>query len=151
MKTHQTWMQLAISEARQAGIAGDVPVGAVIVSPTDQVIAIGSNRRERDQDPTAHAEIIALRQAGMTLGRWHLDQCRLYVTLEPCPMCAGAIAQARIETVIYGADDLKAGALRSVLNLYQSPAIFHTPKVVGGICEQECQNLLTSWFQQLRM
>ncbi len=143
-------MQLALDQARLAGEAGEVPVGAVIVSPRDQLITQAGNRRERDRDPTAHAEILALRQAGAIRQDWQLNQCRLYVTLEPCPMCAGAIAQARIAMVIYGADDPKAGAVRSVLNLFNSTAIFHQPQVMGGVMEQECCEILSQWFEKLR-
>jgi tRNA(adenine34) deaminase len=112
---HRAWMQLALEEARQAGEAGEVPVAALVVGPGEELLALSGNRRERDRDPTAHAEILALRQAGQRLGDWQLQGCRLYVTLEPCPMCAGAISQSRLAQVIYGADDPKAGALRSVL------------------------------------
>jgi tRNA(adenine34) deaminase len=110
----------------------------------------GGNRRERDRDPTAHAEILALRQAGQRLGDWQLQGCRLYVTLEPCPMCAGAISQSRLAQVIYGADDPKAGALGSVLNLPASAASFHCPEVIGGVCEAECRRLLQEWFSRRR-
>jgi len=150
MTSHREWMQLALDQARLAGESGDVPVGALIVDPQDRLIAQAGNRREQDRDPTAHAEILALRQAGALRQDWQLQGCRLYVTLEPCPMCAGAIAQARIATVIYGADDLKAGALRSVLNLFNTPAIFHQPQVIGGIMEAECRQILIRWFERLR-
>lgn len=143
-------MQLALDQARLAGEAGEVPVGAVIVTPQDQILAAAGNRRERDQDPTAHAEILVLRQAGQIQQDWQLNGCRLYVTLEPCAMCAAAIAQARIAMVIYGADDPKAGAVRSVLNLFASGVLFHQPQVIGGLREQECRDLLLQWFHHLR-
>jgi tRNA-adenosine deaminase (EC 3.5.4.-) len=147
---HRAWMQLALREAEQAGEAGEVPVAALVVGPGEELLALSSNRRERDRDPTAHAEILALRQAGQRLGDWQLQGCRLYVTLEPCPMCAGAISQSRLAQVIYGADDPKAGALRSVLNLPASAASFHCPEVIGGVCEAECRRLLQQWFCRRR-
>ncbi len=143
-------MQQALVEAHQAGAAGDVPVGAVVVDPFGSLLAGARNRREQDQDPTAHAEILVLRQAGQVWGSWKLEGCRLYVTLEPCPMCAGAIAQSRVAMVIYGTDDPKGGALGSVLNLFASSALFHRPQVMGGICEQDCRAVLSQWFQSLR-
>jgi tRNA(adenine34) deaminase len=124
-------MSRALDLAAAAGDAGDVPVGAVIVDASSQPIAQASNRREQDQDPTAHAEILALRQAGLIRGNWHLNDCTLYVTLEPCAMCAGAIGLSRIKTLVYGADDLKAGAVRSVFNLPDSPLSNHRLEVRG--------------------
>ncbi len=149
-QTHRYWMRLALAAAQEAGEAGEIPVGAVVVGPGEELLALSGNRRERDRDPTAHAEILALRQAGQRLGDWQLLGCRLYVTLEPCPMCAGAISQSRLAQVIYGADDPKAGALRSVLNLPASAASFHSPEVIGGVCEAECRQLLQQWFLRLR-
>lgn len=143
-------MSRAIELAHVAGEAGDVPVGAVLVGPDGTAIAEASNRREQDHDPTAHAEILALRYAGMTLQSWHLNQCTLYVTLEPCPMCAGAILLARLGRLVYGADDLKAGAIRSVLNLPDSPASNHHVQVLGGILETACRQQLQGWFTQRR-
>lgn len=147
---HRAWMQLTLEEAARAGEAGDIPVAASVVGPGERLLALSGNRRERDRDPTAHAEILALRQAGQQLGDWQLLGCRLYVTLEPCPMCAGAISQSRLAQVIYGADDPKAGALRSVLNLPACDASFHCPEVIGGVCEAECRQLLQQWFLRLR-
>jgi tRNA(adenine34) deaminase len=148
---HRRWMTLALELAATAGAAGEVPVGAVIVSmATGRAIAQGENRRERDHDPTAHAEIVALRQAGEVLGRWRLEDCRLYVTLEPCPMCAGALLQARLGELVYGVDDFKAGAIRTVLNIPDSPASLHRLKVVGGIHAEACRHLLQDWFQLKR-
>ncbi|MEM9568197.1 MAG: tRNA adenosine(34) deaminase TadA [Cyanobacteria bacterium P01_E01_bin.34] len=148
--SHQTWMRRAIALAKAAGAVGEIPVGALVVDGRGQVLAEGSNRRERDFDPTAHAEIVVLRQAGAIRQDWRLSDCTLYVTLEPCPMCASAISQARIVRVVYGADDPKAGAIRSVLNLPASAASFHQPEVIGGVLEQDCRQLLQNWFQQLR-
>lgn len=148
--THYRWMSRAIELAAAAGEAGEVPVGAVIVGADDRLIAEGENRRERDRDPTAHAEVLALRAAGQALNTWHLNQCTLYVTLEPCPMCAGAIVQARLGTLVYGADDPKTGAIRTVLNLPDSACSHHRLSVWGGILELPCRQQLQSWFAQRR-
>ncbi|MEI6064267.1 MAG: tRNA adenosine(34) deaminase TadA [Pseudanabaena sp. ELA748] len=150
IQTHQLWMDRAISLAKQAGLDGEIPVGAVIVNSEGEAIAIGVNQKERDQDPTAHAEIVAIRDAARVLRDWHLNGCTLYVTLEPCPMCAGAILQARISTLVYGADDPKMGAIRTVANLPDSPLSFHKLEAIAGIREQECQKLLQDWFKNLR-
>ena len=133
-----------------AGESGEVPVGAVIVGPEGTAIATGENRRQRDQDPTAHAEIIALREAGAALQDWQLRHCRLYVTLEPCPMCAGAIVQARIATLIYATADPKAGAVRSVLNIPDSAASFHRLRVIRGVLAESAQDQLQDWFAMRR-
>lgn len=142
-------MERAIALAQAAGAAGEVPVGAVVVLGKD-AIAEAENRRERDHDPTAHAEVLALRQAGQELGNWHLNACTLYVTLEPCPMCAGAIVLSRLGLLVYGADDPKAGAVRSVLNLPDSVASNHRLPVLGGILEPRCRQQLQDWFIQRR-
>jgi tRNA(adenine34) deaminase len=149
-QTHRYWMQRALQLAEAAGMAGDVPVGAVIVGANGEAIAEAENRRERDHDPTAHAEVLALRSAGRILQNWHLNQCTLYVTLEPCPMCAGALILARLGCLVYGADDPKAGAVRTVLNLPDSPASNHRLSVLGGILETECRQQLQTWFTQRR-
>jgi tRNA(adenine34) deaminase len=151
LQTHQNWMDRAISLAQQAGEAGEIPVGAIIVNKQGRAIASGVNRKERDQDPTAHAEIVAIREASRILRDWHLTGCTLYVTLEPCPMCAGAILQARISTLVYGADDPKTGSIRTVANLPDSPVSFHKLEAIAGIRERECQELLQNWFQKLRI
>ena len=150
LEVHQLWMAKAIALAKQAGAAGEIPVGAIVLNKLGEAIASGVNRKERDQDPTAHAEIVAIREAARVLRDWHLTGCTLYVTLEPCPMCAGAILQARISTLVYGADDPKAGAIRTVANLPDSPVSFHKLKAIAGIREQECQELLQDWFKNLR-
>ena len=150
LRFYQNWMDQAIALAQQAGAAGEIPVGAVIVNNRGEEIATGVNRKERDRDPTAHAEIVAIRAAARVLGDWHLTGCTLYVTLEPCPMCAGAILQARIGTLVYGADDQKAGSIRTVANLPDSPVSFHKLEAIAGIREQECQELLQTWFRGLR-
>lgn len=147
---HCYWMQQAIALAAEAGAAGEVPVGAVVLNGMGELVATASNRRERDRDPTAHAEIIALQAAARALNRWQLQECSLYVTLEPCPMCAGAIVQARLGHLIYGADDPKAGAVRTVLNMPDSAASFHRLKVLGGILEPDCRQQLQIWFAQHR-
>ena len=150
LEVHQLWMAKAIALAKQAGASGEIPVGAIVLNKLGEAIALGVNRKERDQDPTAHAEIVAIREAARVLRDWHLNGCTLYVTLEPCPMCAGAILQARISTLVYGADDPKAGAIRTVANLPDSPVSFHKLEAIAGIREQECQELLQDWFKNLR-
>lgn len=147
---HHRWMRQALKLAETAGESGEVPVGAVIVGPGGEAIATGENRRQRDQDPTAHAEIVALRAAGIIRQDWQLRDCRLYVTLEPCPMCAGAIVQARIATLIYAAADPKAGAVRSVLNIPDSAASFHRLEVIEGILATSAREQLQAWFAQQR-
>ena len=147
---HQQWMERSIELATNAGNAGEVPVGAIIVSAEGKIIAEGENRRERDCDPTAHAEIVAIRAAGANLNSWHLDRCTLYVTLEPCPMCAGAIVAARLGMLVYGADDPKTGSVRTVLNIPDSAASNHKLTVIGGILEADCRQQLQDWFRKKR-
>lgn len=147
---HKRWMKRAIELAKAAGEAGEIPVGAVIISAKGIALAEAENRKERDQDPTAHAEILALRQAARTLQNWHLNNCTLYVTLEPCPMCAGAIIQARLGLLVYGADDPKTGAIRTVANIPESACSNHRVSVIAGICEAACRQQLQSWFQKRR-
>lgn len=147
---HQHWMAKAIELAGNAGNAGEVPVGAVIIDRDGKLIAEGENRRERDRDPTAHAEIVAIRAAGVKLNNWHLDRCTLYVTLEPCPMCAGAIVAARLNLLVYGADDAKTGSIRTVLNIPDSGASNHKLIAIGGILEATCRQQLRDWFKSKR-
>ena len=147
---YRKWMNHALELAQVAGDAGEVPVGAVIVDMDNQVVAVGENRKERDQDPTAHAEIIAIRAASQVLQSWRLHQCTLYVTLEPCPMCAGAIVHARLGKLVYGVDDTKTGAIRTVINIPDHPASNHRLKVVGGILESDCREQLQNWFATQR-
>lgn len=149
-KLHQQWMSRALQLARDSGEAGDVPVGAVMVDEAGELIAEASNRKERDQDPTAHAEVLVIRAASQALQNWHLNHCTLYVTLEPCPMCAGAIIQARVGQLVYGADDPKTGSIRSVANLADSAASNHRLPVLGGILKSSCRQQLQSWFTQRR-
>jgi len=147
---HRRWMMRAIALADAAGKSGEVPIAAIVVGPNDEILAETANRKERDHDPTAHAEVLALREAGNQLGSWHLTGCTLYVTLEPCMMCAGAIVQSRLGLLVYGADDTKAGAIRSVLNLPDGPCSNHRLSVFGGVLEATCRQQLQQWFQQRR-
>jgi len=148
---HCDWMAFALTLAKQSGEQGEIPVGAVIVDAQQNLISQASNRKQRDRDPTAHAEIIAIRWAAQQLGDWHLNDCTLYVTLEPCPMCSGAIIQSRLGIVVYGADDPKTGALRTVINLVESAASNHHPTVIGGILETNCRQILQHWFANKRV
>lgn len=147
---HQYWMQKAIDLAQQAGNHQEIPVGAVIIDQDNNLLASASNQKEANQDATAHAEILAIQQASQKLGSWRLNNCSLYVTLEPCPMCVGAIVQARIKTLFYGVDDFKTGAVRTVLNIPDSAVSCHHLQVFAGIQENSCRNLLQSWFQNQR-
>jgi len=142
-------MQQAIALAKLAAEQGEVPVGAVVVQ-NGQVIAQAFNLRETQSDPTAHAERLALTLAGQQLGRWRLDDCDLYVTLEPCTMCAGAIVQARVSRVVYGAIDRKAGACQSLYRITSDPRLNHRTEVIGGILADECSELLTRFFEERR-
>jgi len=148
--THKKWMSHALKLAQEAGQCGDVPVGAIVIDESGNLIAQASNRKERDNDPTAHAEILALRAASKIIGNWHLNNCTLYVTLEPCPMCSGAIIQARIGLLVYGADDPKTGAIRTAANLPDSAISNHRLSVLAGIMESACKQELKSWFAQKR-
>ena len=145
---HQDLMRSAITIAQSALKTADVPVGALIVDSENNIISTGYNEREAHQDPTAHAEIVAIRRAAQKLGTWRLDSCKLVVTLEPCAMCAGAIAQSRIDTLIFGAWDEKAGAVGSVWDVLRDPRAIHKMEVVGGVLEAECAELLTNFFRQ---
>jgi tRNA(adenine34) deaminase len=138
-------MQLALEQARRAGEAGEVPVGAVVVVD-DRVIAMAGNQRESAGDPTAHAEILALRHAATEMGGWRLDGATLYVTLEPCPMCAGAAVAARLKRVVFGAPDPKAGACGSLYNLCVDPRLNHEVAVEPGVREEECAEIMRTWF-----
>lgn len=142
------FMLEALSLARQAANDGEVPVGAVVVKD-GRIIAKGKNEREKKQNALSHAEIEAINNACKALGSWRLDGCELYVTLEPCPMCAGAIINSRIKTLIFGAYDLKAGSIDSIVNLCDLP-YNHKVEVYGGICEDECLAVLKNFFEDLR-
>ena len=145
---NRKFMEAALALAKQAGEKGEIPVGAVIVKD-GEIIATGKNGREEKQNALSHAEIEAINQACKKLGGWRLEDCELYVTLEPCPMCTGAIINARIKTVIFGAFDLKAGSMDSVINLCDYP-YNHKPEIYGGICEEECKKILSDFFGDLR-
>jgi len=146
---HRRYMKLALQEAQQGFEEDEVPVGAVIVH-AGRVVAAAHNQREQLCDPTAHAEMIAITQAADSLGSWRLEGCTLYVTLEPCPMCAGAIVQARIPLVVYGAGDPKAGAVRSLYRLLEDQRLNHRCQVIEGILAEECGQILTRFFQRQR-
>ncbi len=146
---HQQRMQLALQQAREAFQEQEVPVGAVIFRH-DELLAAAHNQREQLHDPTAHAEMIAITQAAAALGDWRLEECTLYVTLEPCPMCAGAILQARIPTVVYGAMDPKAGAVNSLYRLLEDSRLNHRCEVISGVLAEECGGLLTEFFRRQR-
>ena len=148
---HCRWMKQALKLAQMAGELGDVPVGAVMINGKGHLIAQAYNCKEQNQDPTGHAEIIAIREASQGLRSWHLEECTLYVTLEPCIMCAGAIIQSRLGLLVYGVDDPKSGTIRTVLNLPDSAASNHRLPVLSGILEAECRQQLQDWFRQRRM
>jgi tRNA(adenine34) deaminase len=146
---HARLMGLAIEQAREAQRHDDVPIGAVLARDGEP-LAVAGNERELRRDPTAHAEILAIRAAAEALGGWRLSGTTLYVTLEPCAMCAGAIVLARIPEVVFGAPDPKAGAAGSVLDVLSEPALNHRPDVTGGVMEEECSTLLRDFFQSRR-
>lgn len=146
---HEYFMQMALAEAEAALAEGEVPVGAVIVC-NERIIASAHNQREQLRDPTAHAEMIAITQAAGALDSWRLEGCTLYVTLEPCPMCAGAILQARIPAVVYGATDPKGGAVHTLYQLLSDPRLNHRPQTVGGVLLDRCGEMLTRFFQAQR-
>ena len=145
---HEVYMRMALEEARLAAEAGEVPVGCVIVR-NGEVVGRGRNRREEKQSTASHAEMEAMAMANERLGSWRLEDCSLYVTLEPCPMCAGAIINARIPRVYYGARDSAMGACGGVLNLFMEE-FPHKPALVGGIMEKECREILSDFFQAMR-
>ena len=143
-------MKKALELAQEAYDLGEVPVGAVVVKKsTGEIVGQGYNRRECDKSPLSHAEIIAINEASKTLGGWRLVDCELYVTLEPCPMCTGAIINSRVEGVIFGASDKKAGSCGSVINLFELP-YNHKPELIGGVLENECAEILSRFFKDLR-
>jgi tRNA(adenine34) deaminase len=146
---YEAAMRVALEQAELAAIAGDVPVGAVVLHE-GKIIAARHNEREATNDPTAHAEVLALRDAAQHLGRWRLDDCDLVVTLEPCVMCAGALMNTRVRTLVFGAADLKAGATGSLYNVCTDPRMNHNPQVVHGLCEQESRQYLQDFFETKR-
>jgi tRNA(adenine34) deaminase len=146
---HEHFMRLALAQASQALSEDEVPVGAVIIRD-QRVIAAAYNQRERLRDPTAHAEMVAITQAAESVGDWRLERCTLYVTLEPCPMCAGAILQARISQVVYGATDNKAGAVDSLFHLLGDARLNHRADVIPGVLAEPCGEILTEFFRKQR-
>lgn len=150
MQIHEHFMMDALAEAQQAASENEVPVGAVIVYNA-RIIARAHNQREQLKDPTAHAEMIAITQAAAFLKSWRLENCVLYVTLEPCPMCTGAILQSRIPLVVYGTQDPKAGAVHSLYNLLNDPRLNHRSNVVSGVLQNSCAEILSRFFQEKRL
>lgn len=149
MNEDEKWMRRALELAGEAAKAGEIPVGAVITFE-DRIVAESGNLKESTLDPLGHAELIAIRKASQALGRWRLTGCTLYVTLEPCAMCSGAIVHSRLDRVVYGATDPKAGAVRSLYQLLSDPRLNHSPEVSAGILEQEASEMLKSFFRQIR-
>jgi len=147
---HVEHMKMALEEARTAAAEDEVPIGAVIVSMSAGVIGRAHNQREQLKDPTAHAEMIAITQAAQALGSWRLEGCVLYVTLEPCPMCAGAAVQARIPVIVYGATDPKAGACETLYRIASDPRLNHRAQIVGGVLAEGCATLLSDFFAAKR-
>lgn len=149
MTNDEKYMKEAIKQAKKAALVGDVPIGCVIVYE-NKIIARGYNKRNAKKTTLAHAELLAIEKASKVLGDWRLEDCTMYITLEPCQMCAGAIVQARIPRVVVGAMNKKAGCAGSVLNLFQIPAFNHQVDFVKGVLEEECANMLSSFFLELR-
>jgi tRNA(adenine34) deaminase len=149
MHDHQYFMLQAIVEAQAAASEGEVPVGALVVH-NGQIIASAHNQREQLKDPTAHAEMIAITQATESFESWRLEDCTMYVTLEPCPMCAGAILQSRINTLVYGSDDPKSGAVKSLYNLLNDTRLNHRCDIISGILAEKCGAILTEFFKEKR-
>ncbi len=143
------WMQEALKLAKKADALGEVPIGALVVCD-GQIVGQGYNRREIDHDPLAHAELLAIQEASKTLGRWRLTGCTLYVTLEPCPMCAGALVNSRIDRLVYGAKDPKAGAIDSLFALATDPRLNHRCQITSGLMENACSGVLKEFFAKLR-
>jgi tRNA(adenine34) deaminase len=146
---HEHFMRMALAEAEAALAENEVPIGAVIVHG-ERIIAAAHNQREQLHDPTAHAEMIAITQAAQTLGDWRLEGCTLYVTLEPCPMCAGAIVQARLPTIVYGATDPKAGAVMTLYQMLSDRRLNHQAQIVPGVLAEQCGRMLTQFFEAQR-
>lgn len=145
----EEYMRQALKEAEQALLEGEVPIGAVIVRQ-GEIIASTHNLKEARKDPTAHAEVLAIQEATNKLNKWRLNDCTMYVTLEPCPMCAGALVQCRMKRVVYGTDDLKAGAAGSVVNLLDEPRFNHQVFLTSGVLQEECRDIMQKFFSQLR-
>lgn len=150
MTEDEKWMLEAIKQAEKAELLGEVPIGAVVVKD-GVIVGAGYNLRETSHDPTSHAELVAIRQASEALGAWRLLGCTLYVTLEPCPMCAGAIVQSRIERVVYGTADPKAGCVGTLMDLLQESRFNHQAEWTSGVLQESCAELLKRFFQRLRL
>ncbi len=148
-KDDEVWMQLALEQAHEAEKIGEVPIGAVVVHE-GEVVGRGFNHRESWQDPTAHAELLAMQEAAKAIGSWRLIDCTTYVTLEPCPMCAGTMVNARLTRCVYGARDPKAGAVRSLFSLLEDPRLNHRVEVKEGCLANECGQVLTDFFRAIR-
>lgn len=145
------YMQLALDEACKAAELGEIPIGAVLVeNASGEVVAAAHNMRETWQDATAHAEVIVIRDACAKLRRWRLSGCTLYVTVEPCPMCSGAIVNSRVDRVVYGCPDAKAGGAESIFNIITNPNLNHCAEVVSGVCEEECAQVMKNFFKRRR-
>jgi len=150
MRTDDDWMERALALARASEEHGDVPIGCVIVRDDEEVASAG-NERELRRDPTAHAEILALRRAAEVAASWRLEGCTLYVTLEPCAMCAGAMVLSRVDRVVFGAADPKAGFAGSLGNIVRDPRLNHMPELAGGVREDDCGQVLRAFFQERRL
>ncbi len=148
---YKSLMQEALKLAKEAAIKGDVPVGALVVNDAGTIIGIGANLREQDNDPTAHAEIVAIRNAASKIGNYRLDDLTMVVTLEPCGMCAGAIAQSRIKRLVFGAFDEKAGAVGSVWDLLRDTRAIYNPEVIGGVLDSESSSILRNFFKTIEV
>lgn len=145
------YMQLALDEACKAAELGEIPIGAVLVeNASGEVVAAAHNMRETWQDATAHAEVIVIREACAKLRRWRLSGCTLYVTVEPCPMCSGAIVNSRVDRVVYGCPDAKAGGAESIFNIITNPNLNHCAEVVSGVCEEDCAQVMKNFFKRRR-
>ena len=147
--TDEYYMQQAIEEAKKAYAVGEIPIGAVLVHE-GTIISRHHNRRELDHDATAHAEVLVIREANQLLDRWRLTGCTLYVTIEPCPMCAGAIINSRIDRVVYGASDYKGGAVESLFNVLSHPGLNHEPELASGVLGDECSQIMKDFFKERR-
>lgn len=149
MNLDEKYMRIALKEAQKAAILDEVPVGAVIVKD-GKILSKGHNLREKTSDPTSHAEVNAIRKACKKLNSWRLEDATIYVTIEPCSMCAGTLLQCRIGRIVYGADDPKGGAIHSSLELFSSKNINHHPEIVGGVLKEECSSLISNYFKSKR-
>jgi tRNA(adenine34) deaminase len=150
MSRDEIWMERALAEAADAQAAGEVPVGCVIVK-AEELVAMGQNRNLRDHDPSAHAEVVALRAAGRKLGNHRLEDCEMYVVIEPCAMCAGAMVHARLKRLVYGASDPKAGAVDSIMTVLNHPQLNHQMEVTGGVLGERCSQMLREFFRAKRV